>query len=147
MHSSIRWAVAALVATAGLGLSACANTGEQAADASKSEPASVEEIKGTDLSRVTLSAQAAKRLDIQTVAVRRQARRTVIPYSAVLYDAEGEAFAYTSPKRLVFVRAPLQVEDIRGDEAVPSDGPPVGTEVVTVGAPELYGTEFGVEED
>jgi hypothetical protein len=145
MQASMRWVVVALVALAGLPLSACA--GQEAADASKSEPASVEPVKGTDLSRVTLSPQAAKRLDIQTAPVRAQAGGQVIPYSAVLYDADGNAFVYTSPKRLVFIRAKLELQEIRGNQAIASAGPPIGTEVVTVGAPELYGTEFGVEED
>jgi hypothetical protein len=64
----------------------------------------------------------------------------------VLYDADGKTFAYTNPKRLVYVRAPITVADIKGNSALLSSGPPVGTTIVTVGAPELYGTEFGVEE-
>jgi hypothetical protein len=147
MQQSKRWVVVALVALAGLQLSACASTGQEEADASKSEPASVEPVKGTDLSRVTLSPQAAKRLDIQTAPVRAQAGGQVIPYSAVLYDADGNVFVYTSPKRLVFIRAKLELREIRGNQAILSAGPSVGTEVVTVGAPELYGSEFGVEED
>ena len=31
-------------------------------------------------------------------------QRVVIPYSAVLYDADGATWMYTSPKPLVFVR-------------------------------------------
>jgi hypothetical protein len=46
----------------------------------------------------------------------------------------------------VFVRAPIEVTDIRGDQALLSSGPPVGAAVVTVGGSELYGTEFGVAE-
>jgi hypothetical protein len=36
---------------------------------------------------------------------------------------------------------------IDDDTAVLSNGPPVGTEVVTVGSQELYGSEYEVEED
>jgi hypothetical protein len=114
----------------------------------ESEPARVEPIKGTDLSRVILSADAAKRLGIETAAVTGQgSRRKVIPYDAVIYAADGTTFTYTSPKPLVFVRSPIRVRDIRGDRALLSAGPPAGTAVVTVGSQELFGTEYEVEED
>jgi hypothetical protein len=136
--------------------SACTPASSPAA--SKSEPAKVEPLDGKHLSRVTLSAKAAKRLDIQTAAVRdtqlmrnqiagragRATQRKVIPYAAVLYDPEGETWAYTNPEPLVFVRHRLTVEYIDGDLAILLDGPPSGTPVVTVGAAELFGTEFEV---
>jgi hypothetical protein len=110
---------------------------------SVSEPAQVEPIKGTDLSRVTLTADAAKRLGIRTAA----ARGNVIPYGAVLYDPEGHTFTYTSPERLVFVRRPISVDHIDHGQAFLSRGPRSGTAVVTVGSQELFGTEYEVEED
>jgi hypothetical protein len=110
---------------------------------SASEPAQVEPIKGTDLSRVTLSADAAKRLGIRTAA----ARGNVIPYGAVLYDPEGHTFTYTSPERLVFVRRPISVDHIDHGRAFLTNGPRSGTAVVTVGSQELFGTEYEVEED
>ena len=133
--------VAAVVLVASSGSS----KDEPAADA---EPAKVEPIKGTDLSRVTLSADAARRLGIKTSTVTAQGeRRKVIPYDAVLYAADGSTFTYTSPKPLTFVRSPITVLDIRGDRALLSAGPPAGTNVVTVGSQELFGTEYEVEED
>ena len=71
-------------------------------------------------------------------------KRKIIPYSAVLYDAEGHSWVYTNPEPLVFIRQPIQIDTIVGDEAILADGPPVGTAVVTVGGAELFGTEFGV---
>jgi hypothetical protein len=118
------------------------------AGGSADEPAQVEPIAGTDVSRVRLSADAARRLGIETAAVERRGRqRTVIPYDAVLYDPEGHTFTYTSPKPLVFVRHAINVGRIAGDRAVLTGGPPPGTAVVTVGSQELFGTEFAVEED
>jgi hypothetical protein len=111
------------------------------------EPATVERIEGSDLRRVTLTADAAERLGIRTAAVqRRGANRKVIPYAAVLYGPEGNTFTYTSPEPLVFVRHPISVDRIAGDRALLSNGPPLGTEVVTVGSQELFGTEYEVEE-
>jgi hypothetical protein len=125
----------------------CGSSGskEEVGDA---QPAKVTPIKGTDLSTVTLSADAAKRLGIATAAVVAQGSdRKVIPYDAVIYAADGQTFTYTSPKPLTYVRAPITVTDIRGDKAYLSAGPPAGTAVVTVGSQELFGTEYEVEED
>jgi hypothetical protein len=67
--------------------------------------------------------------------------RKVVPYSAVFYDVRGDSWTYTQPAPLTFVRHRVTVDYIDGDRAVLSDGPPAGTEVVTVGATELSGTE------
>jgi hypothetical protein len=70
--------------------------------------------------------------------------RTSVPYAAVLYDATGNTWVYTNTEPLVFIRHPISIETIVGDEAILSDGPPPGTAVVTVGVAELYGAEVGV---
>jgi hypothetical protein len=70
--------------------------------------------------------------------------RKVIPYSAVLYDAQSDTWVYTNPEPLVFVRHRIRVDYIEGDVAVLSDGPPSGTKVVTAGAALLFSTEFEV---
>lgn len=145
-----RWVVAVLI-IACLQLAACAQT--PASSASQEEgtrPAKVERQAGTDLSRVILTAEAAKRLGIETAPVRdaqvRETLRKVVPYSALIYDLHGETWVYTNPGPLTYVRESISVDYIDGDLAVLSKGPPSGTVVVTVGAPELYGTEFGVGE-
>jgi hypothetical protein len=70
--------------------------------------------------------------------------RKVVPYAAVLYGVNGETWVYSNPEPLVFVRQPIVVDYIEGDLAILSEGPETGTEVVTVGAAELFGTETGV---
>jgi hypothetical protein len=108
-------------------------------------------VKGSDVIRVTMTAEAAKRVGVETVEVRSDpsgASRTVIPYDAVLYDPTGETWTYTSPKPLVYERADINVVRIDGDSAILDQGPPVGTSVVTVGATEIWGVEYGgIEED
>jgi hypothetical protein len=47
----------------------------------------------------------------------------------------------------VFVRESIDVIEIDGDQALLSDGPAPGTEVVTVGAAEILGTEYEVGEE
>jgi hypothetical protein len=136
---------------AGLQLSACSESSTKAA--SKAEPSDVEPIKGTSLKRVTLSALSAKRLGVRTAPVRVERiaggkrQRKVIPYAAVLYDEHGGTFTYTSPKPLAFVRQRITVDRIKDGQAVLSHGPRTGTAVVTVGAQELHGIEYEVEED
>ncbi len=130
----------------GLGLTACH---QKAAAPAKIKPATIEHVEGSELARVTLTERAAQRLDIQTAAARevataRSGRRMVVPYAAVLYDAKGNTWVYTSPATLVFVRHRITVDYIEGDLAVLTDGLPAGTQVVTVGGQELFGAEFEI---
>jgi hypothetical protein len=118
-------------------------------DTEKVLPGRVERLQGTNVNRVILTVAAVKRLGIVTQTIRDDpaAARKVMPYAAVLYDASGATWTYINPEPLVFVREPVTVDAIRGDQAVLSAGPAAGTPVVTVGAIELYGTEFGVSGD
>jgi hypothetical protein len=68
----------------------------------------------------------------------------IVPFAAVLYGVNGETWVYTNPEPLVFVRAPIAVDHIKRGSAFLSDGPPTGTQVVTVGGSLLYGAETGV---
>lgn len=70
-------------------------------------------------------------------------QRKIIPYTAVLYDPQGNTWTYTTAEPLVYVRHPITVDYIDGDTAFLTDGPQIGTAVVTVGAAELFGLEFG----
>ena len=67
--------------------------------------------------------------------------RKVTPYSSLYYDGKSKAWVYVQTKPLVYERQRVEVERIVGEQAVLKDGPPVGTDVVTVGAPLLYGAE------
>ena len=125
-----------------LPLAACAATVEAAAN----DPVvQVDPVEGTGLGKVTLSAKAAERLGIQTVAVADEpSGGSVVPYAAVLYDETGKTWVFTNPDELAYVRAEIVVKDIDGDLAHLSAGPPAGTPVVTVGVAELFGAENGV---
>lgn len=146
MKLSQRWMMVVPI-VAGLQLTACAHKAETAP---KVKPATVEHVEGQEVSRITLTPKAAERLDIKTATVREPqltrsgSRRPVVPYAAVLYDAKGVTWVYTSPANLVFVRHRITVDYIEGDQAVLTDGPPAGTQVVTVGGQELFGAEFEI---
>ena len=85
-----------------------------------------------------------QRVGVRLVESGSGAPKKVIPYSAVLYDASGDAWVYTSRGPLEFVRAKVAIDKINGDLAVLQEGPATGTQVVTVGAAELFGAELGV---
>jgi len=118
-------------------------------------PATVTHIAGSQVSRLQLTDQAIHRLGITTQPVRevpaaagkssaRAGTRTVIPYSAVVYDTNGSTWTYVNTAARTYVRQPIKITAIRGHTAVLSGGPAAGAAVVTAGAPELLGTEFDI---
>jgi hypothetical protein len=134
-------------------VSGCANpTGtDAAAEAEANPPGTVKHIDATNTDQVILTADAATLLGIMTQPVRDEqvgtGTRAVMPYAAILYDESGEAWTYVNPEPLTFVRERITIESIQGDRVILAKGPATGTSVVTVGATELYGTEFGVSGD
>ncbi len=142
--SKARWASGALLVGAALLLPACGQPSAEAAPLD--QPATMEPIEGTELSRITLSPEAHQRLDIQTTETRHVEGqlRLVVPHSALLYDAEGMTWVYVETEPLVYVRHEVTVDRVDGEQAVLHDGPPEGTLVVTVGAAELIGVETGI---
>ena len=121
-------------------------------DEEEAQPAVVEPTGTDGVSRVVLSQSAAERLNVQTAPVTsvrlNRMVRGAIPYTAVIYDTNGDAWTYTSPEPLVYVRQDVEVVRVRGGEAILARGPPTGTSVVTIGQVELWGVEYGeIEED
>jgi RND family efflux transporter MFP subunit len=67
----------------------------------------------------------------------------VIPWASVLYDIHGNTWVYQKTGEHVFRRSRVQIQYVMGDVAVLASGPEPGSELVTDGAAELFGTEFG----
>jgi len=139
--------LACLAAAAGIALAGCA----AAAGQTDPPPASLRAIPGSPVKEVLLTAQAEQRLGIVTQPVRAAAGpsrgrggREVILYSAVVYDNDGSTWTYVNTTGRTFVRQPIVINAIQGSEAVLDRGPAVGAPVVTVGAPELLGTEYDI---
>ena len=107
----------------------------------ENEPATVEEIAGTDHVRITLNEQAAKRLAIQTAPVTQTGKGLTVPAAAVFVDPEGVWWVYTNPEPLVYERQQIVDQAGAGDLKYLSSGPAAGTKVVTVGVQELHGVE------
>jgi hypothetical protein len=142
---------ALLVAVIALTSTACSRSSSKQ-DKAANHQATVEKIAGSEGARVTLTDKAIERIGLETVAVKdapagSSGATRAMSNAAVLYDPSGHTWAYTSPAHGTYVRTPIVVERVVGDEALLSDGPPSGTEVVTLGAAELYGAESTFGED
>ena len=148
MRHSKRWLAILGLLIAIPQLSACTQTSAEA-ESGGAEPAKVEHVEGSEeVSRLTLTPKAVERLGIKTTPLSEATvagkKRKVVPYGAVLYDADGKTSVYVNSARNTYVREPVTVDFIEGDRAVLVAGPAAGTAIVTVGAAELYGTETGV---
>ena len=104
------------------------------------------QLEGEDAAQVRFTADAADRVDLQTVPVQRRGVHVVVPDVALIYDGQGVPWVYTSTGPLTFMRTKVVVDRVDGHHVLLSEGPPVGTEVVTVGATQVYGTELGIGE-
>jgi hypothetical protein len=153
------WPVLGLLAASAIQV-ACSGSDSPGLDY---KPATVEQVEGTDVSRVILTAIAAERIGIQVQPVREEpasaalhGTRTgnmLIPTASLLYDTAGGVWVYVAIPDpgdaaglpLTYQRHEVVVARIQGDLAVLSSGPAPGTPVVIVGAAELFGAENGVE--
>eukprot|EP00913_Durusdinium_trenchii_P008849 g8315.t1 len=77
-----------------------------------------------------------------TLTLKSRAESLVVPRSAVLYDIHGTSWVYEKTAETTFRRRRVFVQYTDGDLAVLRAGPPEGTEIVTDGSAELFGTEL-----
>jgi cobalt-zinc-cadmium efflux system membrane fusion protein len=67
----------------------------------------------------------------------------VVPWSAVMHDIHGGAWVYENTAPQQYVRRRVEVRRVVNSLAVLARGPAEGAKVVTAGAAEIFGTEFG----
>ena len=96
------------------------------------------------IQRITLSEEAAKRLRFEFAEAKKEGDHMSLPYTTLLYDPQGKEWVYVSLSPTVFKRAPLKVQAIDGDTVHYAEGPAEGTKIVTWGAVELSGIEYGI---
>jgi hypothetical protein len=136
---------AAVCAALLFSLPACAQTAAVTpAVQAANEPAKVEKNATTGIAKITLTERSLERLELKTDTVKPGANGTdvVLPYAALLYDANGKTWVYTNPAPLVYERQSVTVAKVEAGVVTATAGPPAGTVVVTVGAAELFGAEF-----
>jgi hypothetical protein len=83
-----------------------------------------------------------QRIGIQ-LAFRGEDRGITAPKKLIIYDIYGGTWVYIKTADHVFERQRVLIRYMMGDRAVLAEGPMAGTLVVTDGAAELFGTEFG----
>lgn len=145
MQHGRSYGLAALVLVAGLGLAGCQDVPAGAETAPAAQPAGVEQAADGGPARVTLTERAVQELGIRTgtVSVAGDGAPS-IPFAAVVYDGAGASWAYVQVEPRTYVRAPITITRVVGDQATLTAGPSAGTDVVTVGAALLVGAEAGI---
>jgi hypothetical protein len=133
-----------LVGVALLALSGCNEVEEE--PASSYHPAELSSPGPQGVREVTFTEDAAGRVGLQTSRVTVEGADRVVPYAALIYDEQGDPWVYTVTEPLTYLRVSVMVkEEVDEDTMALSAGPPVGTEVVTRGAAEVYGAELGMD--
>ncbi|PQO46825.1 efflux RND transporter periplasmic adaptor subunit [Blastopirellula marina] len=77
------------------------------------------------------------------VPLKGQTMQTAVPWQAVIHDIYGGQWVYEQTAPQKFVRRRVQVAWVDGDWAAVRQGPAPGAKVVTAGAAEIAGVEFG----
>ena len=134
---------AAVVAVAvAASLSGCKQV--DSATAAVYEPATVEAVGDLGIKQVTLAEEGAALIGLATAIAQRADPYTTVPYAALIYDGQGVPWVYTAVRPLTFLRVQVVVDRIEGDLVMLSGGLAPGSEVVTVGAAEVFGAELGI---
>lgn len=66
-----------------------------------------------------------------------------VPSSAIVYDIHGNAWVYRKAANRKYARQRVETSEVSGGNAIISRGLEKGAVVVTAGAAELFGSEFG----
>ncbi|CAI3798490.1 hypothetical protein [Pseudarthrobacter sp. MM222] len=105
-------------------------------------PAKVEKNATTGIAKLTLTQRGLDRIELKTEPVTAGAGGVQLPYGALMYDSAGKTWVYTNPAERVYERQEVTVSKVEAGVVTATVGPPAGTQVVTVGAAELFGAEF-----
>jgi len=84
-----------------------------------------------------------QRVQVRLPVLGAAAAHLVAPWAGVLHDIHGGQWVYEMTSPTAFVRRRVQVARVAGADAVLASGPAAGTRIVTDGAAELFGIEFG----
>lgn len=134
---SLVWLVACVA------LTSCAEA--KAVSGTAYKPSSLSSVTGDpDTHLVTLTAVAAERIGLKTVAVGVDGTLKSVPSEATLFGPAGRSYVYTATTPLTFLRLQIQIVADDGKVTRFTDGPAPGTLVVTTGVTEVYGAEFEV---
>ena len=86
--------------------------------------------------------RAGERVAVEIPTLESKLEALIIPFNAVLHDINGGQWVYAKTAEHTYTRNRVQVARLAGSDAVLASGPPAGTQIVTDGSAELFGTEF-----
>lgn len=96
-----------------------------------------------EMSNADLSYRPGQKVSV-TLSIKDTEQSLVVPYSSILYDMYGSAWVYQNTEPQVYVRRRVELNYVLDELAILTRGPAIGAKVVSAGAAELFGTEFGV---
>ena len=108
------------------------------------EPAALESTGPDKPARITLTDEAVDRVALQTTEVKALGKDLTVDHAALVFDKAGKPWLFTVVGPRTYVRAAISIKETQDGLVIMSAGPPVGTQVVTVGAIELWGAELGI---
>lgn len=140
----VRHAVLGLALAAALGFSVAGCAEIESVSAEPYEPAALESTGPSQPAKITLTEEATRRVALQTTTVGARGADLTVHHAALVYDKKGLPWVFAVIGPRTYVRSAVTVDHVDGDVATLKSGPPAGTEVVTVGAIELWGAELGI---
>ncbi|MFT4839849.1 MAG: cobalt-zinc-cadmium efflux system membrane fusion protein [Planctomycetota bacterium] len=78
-----------------------------------------------------------------TVPLKSEQQSLTVPWQAVVHDVDGGTWVYVETAALTYRRSRIELLRVQDGKAVLGRGPAAGSKIVTDGAAELFGTEFG----
>ena len=132
------WVVAIAVATS----AGCAEI--ESVTAEPYEPAALESTGADKPARIILTDEAVDRVALQTTEVKPLGKELTVDHAALVFDKAGKPWVFTVVGPRTYVRAAIGIKEVQDNLVTLSAGPPAGTQVVTVGAIELWGAELGI---
>jgi hypothetical protein len=108
------------------------------------EPAALESTGPDKPARIILTDEAVDRVALQTTEVKALGKDLTVDHAALVFDKAGKPWLFTVVGPRTYVRAAVTIKEVQDNVMTLSAGPPAGTQVVTVGAIELWGAELGI---
>lgn len=142
-QTTLRRAVLGCVVAIAVAMSAgCAEI--ESVTAEPYEPAALESTGPDKPARIILTDEAVDRVALQTTEVKPLGKELTVDHAALVFDKAGKPWVFTVVGPRTYLRAAIGIEEVQDNLVILSAGPPAGTQVVTVGAIELWGAELGI---
>ena len=142
-RTTLRKAVLGCVVAVAIATSAgCAEI--ESVTAEPYEPAALESTGADKPARVILTQEAVDRVALQTIEVKALGKDLTVDHAALVFDKAGKPWVFSVVGPRTYIRAAVTIKEVQDNVVTLSAGPPAGTQVVTVGAIELWGAELGI---